>query len=133
MTNYQSFIYSVSVPFKAIGTNYSTTTTNNVYGAEYVDVTKAKNANIFISFNLAGSGTSPLTLVYYPSQRSTNGYQDTISQKLAVTANGTSTVATNYLLSVGEYGYLSLAYVTNANASALTNLIIQVSQKVQSP
>lgn len=130
-TNYQTFIYTKPVSFTIVGTQ-TDITTNTTYGAAFLDVTKSASAAVYIGFKLMGSGTSPVGIGYYPGV-------DTVSSntagpvELLLTANGTGWVSTNINVSVGPFGYLNLAYLTNGNASIVTNLVLKVAQKQNAP
>lgn len=130
-TNRQTASFNTPVTFTATGTNCSYTT-NLLYGMSAADVSRSASAVLLMSFNLTGAGTSAVTLNYQPviDGATTN---TAAGLSVALAANGTTTVSTNFPLSIGAHGQLKLINVVNGNGTAVTNLVLKVAQKVQSP
>lgn len=130
-TNKQVLATSALVPFTITGTDYTTTTVNS-YGQSVIDATKSAAVAVSVSFKLQGAGTSPVGFGYHATidGATTNTVADT---GLFLTANGTNLVQTNVVLNVGALGYLNLMYLTNGNATAVTNLVIKYAQKIAAP
>ena len=131
-TNYQVVATSALVPFTITGTD-TTKVTNTIYGASAVDVSKGTTLVGSLSFKLMGAGTSPVGFGYYLTADGSTTNTAGGDIDMFVNANGTTTVQTNFSITVGGYGYMNMVYLTNGNASAVTNLVLKLAQKIAAP
>ena len=122
-------IYTVT---NAVVTTTNTIATNSLYGVSSLDTKSSATAALLVSFKLTGSGTSAVALNYQPNIDGVTTNTSPASQ-ISLAANGTTTVSTNVSVTCGAFGWLNLQSITNANASAVTNLVIKFVQKVSAP
>jgi hypothetical protein len=130
-TNRQTASFNVPVNFTATGTNCSYST-NLLYGATTVDVSRSATAIVLFSANLTGAGTSAVTLNYQPVIDGVTTNSGAASS-VAITMAGTATVSTNLSINVGAFGQFKLINLVNANGTAVTNIVLKVAQKVSAP
>lgn len=92
-----------------------------------ITVTKATNLSLQIDQKLQGAGTSA---VIYRFGASVDGITYMSSWLLVTnTAAGTTLVSSTRDVSIGGIGYLRLESINNANATALTNLVVRYATK----
>jgi hypothetical protein len=131
VTNSSGAGYTTNIPL--VSTNITLTlnsaySTNQLYGASLFDVKRATTAAIQLQFQLTGTGTGNVTLNLAKSLAAT--IADTIgTTNIAVAANGTNLVQYTAELNAGNAGWFIASGITNANASAVTNLLIRYAQK----
>lgn len=92
-----------------------------------VMASKAVEMAIQVDFKLQGAGTSA---VIFRFDESNDGISWTGSTRLMTnTAAGATLVSKVQTFTVGAVGFLRLASINNANATAVTNLVIKYGQK----
>jgi len=76
---------------------------------------------------LTGSGTTPVVFIFDRSLDATNWVASSLS--FSATPAGTGHVVTITNLSIVDAGWLKLTSIQNANASAVTNLVLKYASK----
>lgn len=112
------------------GTNAVPGQTTNSYGAGYdIDVTRRNNLGLFLNFQAqSGTNISNVTFVFKHSLDQTT-FTTTNLTRISLAGFGTNAVnfATN--VTTGGIGYWRLDSIENLNGTAITNVIVQYSQK----
>lgn len=94
-----------------------------------IDLRGNRNVAVDARFQGDGSGTANATFAFVPSLNGTT-FETTKVYALVAPANGTTAVHVMTNWDFGAYGYLKLAFVTNAHATVtLTNVAVTVALK----
>jgi hypothetical protein len=108
------------------GTNNIAATSANVLLAGQYPI-RGGNTGVQLSGKLTGAGTSAVTIALDTSVDGANW--NLLTHTLVLTAAGTTAVTKVSNVDFGGIAYLRVNYVTNANATAVTNLNFKFTNK----
>lgn len=119
--------YSIQTTTLTGGTNNVSATTTNSSLAIVMPVPKSSFIGIQPSFKLTGSGTT--AVVFSFDESIDNSVWTSGTQTLSITPAGTTVVTGIKNFSANGVGFLRLSSIANANATAITNLVVKFATK----
>lgn len=108
--------------------NIAATSQSNYTSQAAIVLTGSKSCYLQTTFNLTGSGTSAVT--FFVDRSVDNSSWQTNVMSFSVTPAGTATVQGGTNFDSGGCAYFRIGAITNASATAVTNLVIKYYYKL---